>query len=77
MTTQIHTLYRVLVTSGTPQARDRGQTSTDEVLYCGYDRLEAIRHYHRSRALDKGGANYTGPCRRTIVQSKTVHGEDL
>jgi len=65
-------LYRVIVTGGTPQDRDRGQETTVEVLYCGYDRLEAIRVYHESHPLDFGGANYTGGTRWTVRQSKAV-----
>ncbi len=65
-------LYRIVITTGTPQDRDRGEERISEVVYCGYDRLEAIRLYHLSRAMDCGGEDYTGRCRLTVAKSKEI-----
>jgi len=65
-------LYRIMITTGTPQDRDCGQMQVAEVLYCGYDREEAARVYHASKPLDFGGGNYTGRTRWTIAQSKEI-----
>ncbi len=58
--TNTATLYRVLREHGSNQGRYEchGQT----VLYCGYDRLEAVRVYHESQPLDSDrgpGSQYT------------------
>lgn len=63
-------LYRIIVTTGTPQNIANGQEKVT-VLYCGYDRLEAVRIYHESRPQDYY-RGYTGPCRETKAQSKEV-----
>jgi hypothetical protein len=65
-------LYRIIVTEGTPQDRKRCQTRVTAVLYCGYDREEAIRVFHGSRPLDFGGLNFTGDQRLTVAQSKEI-----
>jgi hypothetical protein len=68
-------LYRVIAlttTSRGPGKTNNGCTHwTSEVLYCGYDRLEAARIYHQSKPLDywQGVGNR---CRETISQSKWV-----
>lgn len=65
-------LYRVIVTTGTPQDRERQGYRVAEVLYCGYDRHDAAQAYYASRALDFGGGNYTGGMRETKCQSKEI-----
>lgn len=63
-------LYRIVVrTTGSFQPRSTFWAK--EVLYCGYDRLEAIRIYHQSTPSDHGGS-YGNACRETMAQSRKV-----
>ncbi len=74
--TSTKTLYRVEVTTGTPQDRGRGQTCVSEVLYCGYDRFIAYQVWAASRALDFGGDNYTGSQRYTRCKTGQICGDE-
>jgi hypothetical protein len=55
-------------------ARQSGQ----EVLYCGYDRFEAVRAFHQGRLEDDGGRGPGSYYTRTVARSKAVYeeGED-
>lgn len=74
--TATQTLYRVLAqTTGPLQpGGDDCTTWQTEVLYCGYDRLEAARAYHASTPADYW-YGYGNRCRRTKGQSKQVRAE--
>lgn len=63
-------LYRVLVKS-TTSLQPCETYWKKEVLYCGYDKLEAVRIYHNSTPNDYSGS-YGNPARRTMNQVKTV-----
>jgi hypothetical protein len=63
-------LYLVEVSICSPQSRDSDLTRW-RVLYCGYDRLEAVRVYTESRAEDYHGS-YTCQARVTRARGKAV-----
>lgn len=68
-------LYRVLVkTTGSLQPGSGNTFWQTDVLYCGYDRLEAARVYHENKPRDFGGS-YGNRCRETIGQSKEIEEE--
>ena len=63
------TLYRVLVETGSNQGRH--EKHGEESLYCGYNRLEAVRVYHESTTSDHDrgpGSQY----RATVFQAGEV-----
>jgi len=65
-------LYRVMVrTTGSLQPGSGGTTWQSNVLYCGYDRDEAVRVYHESKPGDYW-YGYGNRARRTLGQSKGV-----
>jgi len=71
--TATQTLYRVLVETGSDQG-NHNQVHRREVAYCGYDRYEAVRVFHREEVKDSHrgpGNNY----RSTKLQHKTVSEE--
>ena len=59
MTTQTARLYRVLKQHRYDGGRGCDRLSSQEVLYCGYDRLEAAAVYHRASA--EVATSYRGP----------------
>jgi acyl-coenzyme A synthetase/AMP-(fatty) acid ligase len=63
-------LYRILrkTTNSVQPSNTYWQT---EVLYCGYDRLEAIRVFHESRPRDYCHG-YGNSSVKTVGQSKEV-----
>lgn len=63
-------LYRVLVRS-TISLQPNGTTWQKNVLYCGYDRLEALRVFFESQPRDVW-SSFGGPARETLGQSKGV-----
>lgn len=63
-------LYRVMIkTTGSLQPAETFWRK--EVIYCGYDRDEAVRVYHESTPTDTKGS-YGNPARVTVGQSKEV-----
>lgn len=68
-----HVLYRVIRKSGYNGGVGCERVEGREVLYCGYDRLEALRVYHANRPVDRGafpGSYFT----KTVFQKKRVGG---
>lgn len=63
-------LYRVMVKT-TGSLQPCGTHWESQVLYCGYDREEAIRVYHASTPTDRW-MGYGSQARKTIGQSKGV-----
>jgi hypothetical protein len=66
-------LYRIIAKT-TNSLQPSGTFWNEEVLYCGYDRLEAIRVYHANTPLDSslGSRSYGISHRVTIAQSMVV-----
>ncbi len=65
-------LYRILRKTAGSLQPGSGQTFWNvTVLYCGYDRLEALRVYHESSPADVE-RGYGHRCVRTVAQSKEV-----
>lgn len=65
------TLYRIMVkTTGSLQPGPRETFWQKNVLYCGYDRAEALRVYHENRPTDYW-CGYGNRCQETVAQSKT------
>lgn len=63
-------LYRVIArTTGSLQPSYTHWLT--DVLYCGYNRLEALRVYHESAPKDYG-ASYGNKARETKCQSRDV-----
>ena len=59
-------LYRVIRrTAGSLQPGDTYWTR--DVLYCGYDRAEALRVYHEHEPTDFGGG-YGNRCQETLFE---------
>lgn len=72
------TLYRITVkTTGSLQP-GRGQTFwSKEVVYCGYDRDEAVMAYRANETADHGGTgSYGNRCRETVAEELDADAED-
>ena len=63
-------LYRVIVRT-TNSLQPSGTSWCNDVLYCGYDRNDALVAYHASTVKDYGG-HHGNRCRETIAQSKSI-----
>lgn len=65
-------LYRIVArTTNSVQPGSGGTHWQTEVLYCGYDRAEALRVYHESTPRDYWHG-HGGRARETKAQSKDV-----
>lgn len=64
-------IYRIMAMTTNSSQPSSETYWNKQVLYCGYDRLEAIRVYHESTPLDYW-CGYGNRCRKTVAQSKAV-----
>ncbi len=68
------TIYRVLARK-TGSVQPIATFWTEEVLYCGTDRLEARVAYHTSTPEDYGGTP-GNRCRETVIFRRRDHDQD-